>query len=42
MRSRFLAPLQIEALFPRDGTNTRIERDSFNAWVMIEKVNTPE
>jgi ubiquinone/menaquinone biosynthesis C-methylase UbiE len=42
MRSRFLAPVQIEALFPREGINTRIERDSFNAWVMIEKVNTSE
>lgn len=40
MRSHFLSPVQIASLFPRQKTNTSIERDSFNAWVMIEKVHT--
>jgi ubiquinone/menaquinone biosynthesis C-methylase UbiE len=37
MRSRFLAPTQIAQLFTGQSVNTRIEQDSFNAWVVIEK-----
>jgi ubiquinone/menaquinone biosynthesis C-methylase UbiE len=37
MRSRFLSPDQIAALFPSESVNVTIERDSFNSWVMIEK-----
>jgi ubiquinone/menaquinone biosynthesis C-methylase UbiE len=37
MRSRFLSPNQIAALFPPESVNVIIERDHFNAWVMIEK-----
>jgi ubiquinone/menaquinone biosynthesis C-methylase UbiE len=37
MRSRFLRPTQIERLFTTHSVNTSIERDSFNAWVVIKK-----
>jgi len=37
MRSRFLSPAKIVALFPGETGTKTIERDGFNAWVMIEK-----
>jgi ubiquinone/menaquinone biosynthesis C-methylase UbiE len=37
MRSRFLSPVQIAGLFAGQGAKTQIERDSFNAWVVIER-----
>lgn len=37
MRSRFLSPVKIAALFPGTTGTKAIERDGFNAWVMIEK-----
>jgi ubiquinone/menaquinone biosynthesis C-methylase UbiE len=38
MRSRFLSPDQIAALFPAESVMVTIERDSFNAWVMLQKL----
>lgn len=37
MRSRFLSPDQIAALFPQRHVQIRVERGSFNAWVRIAK-----
>jgi ubiquinone/menaquinone biosynthesis C-methylase UbiE len=37
MRSRFLSPNQIAALFPAESVKTTIEKDSYNAWVMLQK-----
>jgi demethylmenaquinone methyltransferase/2-methoxy-6-polyprenyl-1,4-benzoquinol methylase len=36
MRSRFLSPLEIAALFPQD-TRPQIHVEGYNAWVVIEK-----
>ena len=38
MRSHFLAPSAIVNLFPYVNALPRIERDGFNAWVIIDKV----
>jgi demethylmenaquinone methyltransferase/2-methoxy-6-polyprenyl-1,4-benzoquinol methylase len=37
MRSHFLAPANIAALFSFPGAEKEIERDRFNAWVIVEK-----
>lgn len=37
MRSHFLAPQRIEALFPYPNAVKSVERDRFNAWVSIDK-----
>lgn len=37
MRSHFLAPPKIAALFTDSMARTRIELDGFNAWVVVEK-----
>jgi hypothetical protein len=34
MRSHFLTPPQIQQLF---SASSRIERDNFNAWVIVDK-----
>jgi demethylmenaquinone methyltransferase/2-methoxy-6-polyprenyl-1,4-benzoquinol methylase len=38
MRSRFLAPEQIAALYKRMGAWVRIETEELNAWIIVEKV----
>jgi demethylmenaquinone methyltransferase/2-methoxy-6-polyprenyl-1,4-benzoquinol methylase len=38
MRSHFLAPAAIVQLFPYVDALTHIERDGFNAWVVVDKV----
>jgi ubiquinone/menaquinone biosynthesis C-methylase UbiE len=38
MRSHFLAPAQIAALFDHPDARVRIEATGFNAWVIVEKV----
>jgi demethylmenaquinone methyltransferase/2-methoxy-6-polyprenyl-1,4-benzoquinol methylase len=38
MRSHFLVPPKIVDLFPYPDAERRIERDGFNAWVIIEKI----
>ncbi len=38
MRSRFLSPDQIAALFPAGIVKVTIERDTFTAWIMLEKI----
>lgn len=38
MRSHFLSPPKIAALFSFYGASVRIERESYNAWVIVEKV----
>lgn len=40
MRSRFLSPEKIAQLFAGQAVKTRIERESYNAWVVIEKGDT--
>jgi len=42
MRSHFLAPLQIAALFHHPNARVRIEAGGFNAWVVIEKIQTEQ
>jgi demethylmenaquinone methyltransferase/2-methoxy-6-polyprenyl-1,4-benzoquinol methylase len=37
MRSRFLSPAQIAALFPYPEAQIRVEQGSFNTWVQIAK-----
>jgi demethylmenaquinone methyltransferase/2-methoxy-6-polyprenyl-1,4-benzoquinol methylase len=37
MRSHFLSPTKIAALFPYGNARTRIEREGYNAWVVVEK-----
>jgi demethylmenaquinone methyltransferase/2-methoxy-6-polyprenyl-1,4-benzoquinol methylase len=37
MRSHFISPPKIASLFNYPGTTRQIERDHFNAWVIIEK-----
>jgi len=37
MRSHFLAPPQIAAMFTQDGAQVRVEREGFNAWILVEK-----
>ena len=37
MRSHFLAPAEIVSLFDDFGARTRIEKDGYISWVMIEK-----
>jgi ubiquinone/menaquinone biosynthesis C-methylase UbiE len=37
MRSHFLAPPHIASLFSVRGGQTRIEKDGYNAWVVVEK-----
>jgi demethylmenaquinone methyltransferase/2-methoxy-6-polyprenyl-1,4-benzoquinol methylase len=38
MRSHFLSPVQIEALFPQ--TKTRIHTEGMTAWIVVEKLQT--
>ncbi|MCB9134400.1 MAG: class I SAM-dependent methyltransferase [Anaerolineales bacterium] len=38
MRSHFLAPPQIAALFPYPDARVRVESGKFNAWVIVEKI----
>ena len=38
MRSHFLSPQAIVRLFPDKNARTRIERDGFNAWVIVDKL----
>lgn len=38
MRSHFLSPPQIAALFPHKNARVRVETGEFNAWVIVEKV----
>jgi demethylmenaquinone methyltransferase/2-methoxy-6-polyprenyl-1,4-benzoquinol methylase len=38
MRSHFVSPLHIAQLFSDTGTDCRIEREGFNAWVIIDKM----
>jgi len=38
MRSHFLAPGRIKALFAFPGAQSWIEKDGFNAWITIEKI----
>jgi demethylmenaquinone methyltransferase/2-methoxy-6-polyprenyl-1,4-benzoquinol methylase len=40
MRSHFLSPQAIVRLFPDKNARTRIERDGFNAWIVINKVKS--
>lgn len=37
MRSRFLSPQQIAGLFRAPGAQARVEKEGFNAWVVVEK-----
>ena len=37
MRSHFLSPLQIAALFPRHQARISIETKGYNAWVVVER-----
>lgn len=37
MRSHFIAPPQIAALFPYPGAQTRLLTEGYNAWVIVEK-----
>ena len=37
MRSHFLAPVEIEELFRPVGASTRIVRDGWNSWVVVER-----
>jgi len=37
MRSHFLAPPRVASLFTQWGAQTRIEKDGYNAWVVVEK-----
>jgi ubiquinone/menaquinone biosynthesis C-methylase UbiE len=38
MRSRFLTPQEIAALFRLPGARARLEWEGFNAWVIVEKM----
>jgi ubiquinone/menaquinone biosynthesis C-methylase UbiE len=38
MRSHFIAPSEIASLFPKAGAEVRIVNDSFNAWVVVTKL----
>jgi ubiquinone/menaquinone biosynthesis C-methylase UbiE len=38
MRSRFLSPEQIVRLFPPDTTKTFIEKEGYNAWIVVQKL----
>lgn len=40
MRSHFISPPRIAALFSNQGAIKRIEQESFNAWVIIDKDGT--
>jgi ubiquinone/menaquinone biosynthesis C-methylase UbiE len=37
MRSHFVSPPKIAALFPYANANTRVEQEGYNAWVIVEK-----
>jgi len=37
MRSHFISPPHIAALFPQTGAVKRIKQESFNAWVIVDK-----
>ncbi len=37
MRSHFISPLRISALFSYPNAVTRIERESYNAWIIVDK-----
>jgi demethylmenaquinone methyltransferase/2-methoxy-6-polyprenyl-1,4-benzoquinol methylase len=37
MRSRFLSPARITELFPYPDARTRIVKESYNAWILVEK-----
>ena len=38
MRSHFLPPARIAALFPYPDTRTRVEKDGLNAWIIVDKL----
>lgn len=38
MRSHFLSPLAIAGLFSHPNASTRVEREGFNAWVIVDKI----
>jgi demethylmenaquinone methyltransferase/2-methoxy-6-polyprenyl-1,4-benzoquinol methylase len=38
MRSHFLSPPQIAALFPQPNARIQVETGKFNAWVIVEKM----
>lgn len=38
MRSHFVSPKQIQAMFSHSKARTRLEREGMNAWVIIEKL----
>jgi ubiquinone/menaquinone biosynthesis C-methylase UbiE len=38
MRSHFLSPPKIEALFPRSASQIRTEMDGYNAYILIDKL----
>lgn len=37
MRSHFVSPKRIQNLFPFSNASTRIEREGYNAWIIIDK-----
>lgn len=39
MRSHFLGPDQIAALFPYPDARSSIQREGFNAWIIVEKLS---
>jgi hypothetical protein len=39
MRSHFLAPPAIVRLFPYTNARSRIVRDGWNAWIIIDKLD---
>ncbi len=41
MRSHFLSPPAIAALFAHPQARIKIEKEGFNAWVIVEKFETP-
>ncbi len=40
MRSHFISPPKIEALFPASGSRIRTELEDYNAYVMIDKISS--
>jgi demethylmenaquinone methyltransferase/2-methoxy-6-polyprenyl-1,4-benzoquinol methylase len=37
MRSHFISPTRIAGLFPYPEASLRVERDRFNAWIIVNK-----
>ena len=42
MRSLFLAPKEIEAHFVYPDANLRVEREGYNAWIIVDKLNSQD